>query len=315
MTDRTAWFAQCGWGVFCHYLTSVATSAEEWSGQVDRFDVEGLADQLETIRAPYFFITIGQGSGHYCAPNPTYDRLTGIVPSKCSRRDLVSDLCQALCARGIRLLVYVPADGSNGDPEARRALGMDRHWHDDGWRVTDWSRYRFVTFMRHWEEIVQDWSRRWGHRVCGWWVDGCYHAEVRYPEDGAPNLGTLAAALKAGNPDAIIAFNPGVCTPVIYYSRHDDYAAGEIDRALPECPGAWLEKDGSRVRYHVLSYLGESWCKGAPRFPDELVAGYTRHVIGKGGVITWDVPILKEGRIPDPFLHQLEAIIRSAQWR
>jgi hypothetical protein len=58
----------------------------------------------------------------------------------------------------------------------------------------------------------------------------------------------------------------------------------------------------------VLSYLGESWCKGQPRFPDELVAGYTRHITGKGGVVTWDVPIEVSGLVPDAFLRQLASI-------
>ena len=69
-----------------------------------------------------------------------------------------------------------------------------------------------------------------------------------------------------------------------------------IAAALPECLGAWVERNGHRARYHVLSYLGESWCKGEPRFPDELVVGYTKHVTSKGGVVTWDVPIERSCR-------------------
>ena len=72
--------------------------------QMDGFDAEGLAGQLEQVGASYFVITLGQGSGHYCAPNATYDALTGVTPSKCSRRDLVAALYDALHPRGIRLM-------------------------------------------------------------------------------------------------------------------------------------------------------------------------------------------------------------------
>ena len=317
MQDRAAWFAERGWGVFCCYLGAPPStsggrelSSEAWNAQVDSFDVEGLADQLVSVGAPYFFITVGQGSGHYCAPNPTYDRIAGVRPSKCSRRDLVSDLYEILNPLGIDLLVYTPAGGPWVDFEARKGLGMTLNWNDPGvdLKNSSWAEFRLVELMRNWEAIVRDWSVRWGDKVRGWWVDGCYHADVRYPEAEEPNFKTLAAALRAGNPDAIVAFNPGVLTPVIHYTRHEDYTAGEISAALPECPGPWVKNDGHKARYHVLSYLGETWCKGDPRFPNELVAGYTKHVISRGGIVTWDVPIQKNGLIPEPFVDQLKAL-------
>ncbi|MCE5325451.1 MAG: hypothetical protein LLG01_03455 [Planctomycetaceae bacterium] len=316
MLDKTAWFAQCGWGVFCHYLGSppsthgIGTTADQWNRQVDAFDVAGLAEQLEAAAAPYFFITVGQGSGHYCAPNATYDALTGLTPSKCSRRDLVSDLYDALHGRGIELLVYTTGDGSWGDFEARKGLKLHSHWNDPGGNF-DWDASRNVEFQTNWENVNREWSLRWGTKVRGWWVDGAYHAHVRYPENQPPNFETFAAALRAGNPDAIVAFNPGVKLPVIHYTRHEDFTCGEVADALPACPGAWVEKDGHKARYHLLSYLGSTWCGGAaPRFPDDLAAAYTAYIAGRGGVMTWDVPIEKSGLIPAAFADQLKAIGR-----
>lgn len=73
--------------------------------------------------------------------------------------------------------------------------------------------------------------------------------------------------------------------------------------------GPFVTGTGSHAdRFHILSYLGEDWCKGAPRSPDEMVSGYTRHVVENGGVITWDVPILESGLIPETFMGQLGAI-------
>jgi len=310
---QTEWFANHGWGVFCHYLTSPQTTADEWNRQVDAFDVAGLARQLAAVQARYFFITVGQGSGHYCAPNATYDAIASVRPSKCSRRDLVTDLHAALHPMGVDLLVYAPADGSNADPEARKGLKLSAHWHEAKnfhWQPgAHWQQFRLPEFQSNWEEICRDWARRWGSKIRGWWIDGAYAADVRYPEDEEPNFKSYANALRAGNPDAIIAFNPGVMTPVIHYTDHEDYTAGEISDALPECKGPFVERPGGHAaRYHVLSYLGESWCRGRLRFPDELVCGYTKHVTGKGGVVTWDVPIQKNGLIPEPFLKQLRAL-------
>ncbi|MFH1006087.1 MAG: alpha-L-fucosidase [Candidatus Latescibacterota bacterium] len=310
---NTDWFASHGWGVFCHYLTQAETTADQWNRQVDAFDVAGLARQLQSVGAPYFFLTVTQGSGHYCAPNETYDRIAGIRPSKCSKRDLVLDLYDALHPLGIDLLLYMPADGSNGDMEARKGLGLRKHWHDvkdlDWSFGPEWSMFHQPEYQRNWEEICRDFSLRWGSKVRGWWIDGAYAAHLRYPEDEEPNLRTFAAVLRAGNPDALVAFNPGVHVPVIPYSDHEDFTAGEIAEALPECKGPFVSgSSGIQERYHILSYLGKYWCAGEPRFPDEMVCGYTKHVTSKGGVITWDVPIQRNGLIPEAFVRQLGAI-------
>lgn len=92
---------------------------------MDSFDTEAMARQLEEAGAGYFFITLGQNSGHYCAPNPVYDEITGIRPSKCSRRDFVRDLYQALEPKGIKLLVYLTSGAPAADPEAVEKLEWD----------------------------------------------------------------------------------------------------------------------------------------------------------------------------------------------
>ena len=308
----TEWFAQCGWGVFCHYLIDKDTTADAWNRQVDAFDVAGLAEQLRTIAAPYFFITLGQGSGHYCAPNVTYDEIAGIRPSKCSKRDLVSDLCDALHPLGIQLLVYVPADGSWADHEARKGLKMTAHWNDGPASYTppnpQWSQYRLPEFQRNWEDVCEDWSLRFGSKIRGWWVDGAFGREYRYPEDSPPNLRTYANALRAGNPDALVALNSGVHR-VIHYSDDEDFTAGETSDLLPQCKGPFVSSPtGHKARFHILSYLGESWCDRRVRFPDAMVVGYTKHVVSKGGVITWDVPIEPSGLIPRDVTEQLQLI-------
>lgn len=101
--DRTAWMKEARWGVMNHYLADwiarrekIRMSVEEWNKLIDNFDVEGLANQIESVGVGHYLITIGQNSGYYLSPNATYDSYVGIKPGKCSRRDLVADLYEAL---------------------------------------------------------------------------------------------------------------------------------------------------------------------------------------------------------------------------
>ena len=319
--ETTDWFCQARFGLMTHYLGAPPSTAggaevdaEAWNKQVDAFDVAGLVEQVASTGAGYLLFTLGQNSGHYCSPNATYDRLVGITPSKCSRRDLVAELAKALKPRGVRLLVYLPSGAPAADPVARKKLGW-RWGQPGGWQLPgEPVGGRLAEFQRNWEAIIREWSLRWGKDVAGWWLDGCYFPDQMYRFNDEPNFASFAAALKAGNPDGIVAFNPGVRVPVIGATQHEDYTAGEVnlnqlDKAIAACPGRWLECEGKRLQFHILTYLGISWCRGErPQLPDEEIIRYTRQLVERGGVVTFDVPIAKTGRIPQPFVDQLHAI-------
>jgi hypothetical protein len=178
---------------------------------------------------------------------------------------------------------------------------------------------RLVEFQRKWEAVIREWSLRWKDDVSGWWIDGCYFADEMYRFDDEPNFASFAAALRAGNPQAMVAFNPGVRVPVVVHTEYEDYTAGEVNLAqLPQAvktlPGRWLECDGEKVQAHILTFLGESWCRGErPQWPDEKVADLVRQIKAKGAVVTFDVPIQKNGLIPEPFVSQLRDIAEMAK--
>ncbi|MBN2291768.1 MAG: alpha-L-fucosidase [Pirellulales bacterium] len=324
--EKTDWLRDAKWGVMTHYLGAPPSSeggkeltAEAWNAQIDAFGVPGLVKQLVDTGTKYYLITIGQNSGHYCAPNATYDRLVGIKPSKCSHRDLVADLAKALRPHGIRLMVYLPSGAPAADPVAMKRLGW-RWGFEGGW--PKWGKRtneRLPEFQKKWEAIIREWSLRWGKDVAGWWIDGCYFADEMYRAADAPNFASLAAALKAGNPDAIVAFNPGVKVPVVCLTKHEDYTAGEVPlKQMPEairtCPGRWIERDGSRVQYQLLTYLGDSWCRGEkPQLSDATIIDYVRRLSAQGGAATFDVPIGKNGLIPQPFVDQLKAVGKAVK--
>lgn len=303
--DRAAWMQEARWGVMTHFLhdwimrgARDQMTVENWNALVDGFDVEALADQLKSVGAGYYLISIGQNSGFYLSPNATYDRLTGAAASKCSRRDLVADLAAALQKRGIRLLVYLPA----GAPASDRAAIAALKWQNGPNRNAE--------FQRNWEAVIREWSLRWGSAVSGWWFDGCFWPNQMYRAE-APNFETFAAAARAGNPASALAFCPGQVNRTISLTPYEDYIAGEIDK-----PELWSPKrhadgkiDGARV--HVLTYLGQRWGQGTPRFATDAVTTFTRKVAAEGGFITWDTPVQKNGTFSPDFLAQLKAVGES----
>jgi alpha-L-fucosidase len=294
---------QAGWGVMVHYLAdwkdrdhNLGLNVEKWNELVDRFDVEGLATQLKSVGAGYLIFTTGQNSGYYLAPNPTYDRLTGIKPGKCSRRDLMTDMSAALRPRGLKLIAYLPAGAPNGDRTAREALQWQNGSHPNR------------EFQQKWEQVIRDWSLRWGERIDGWWFDGCYWPNTMYRAKSPPNFESFAAAARAGNPRSAVAFNPGVVPRLISVTPDEDYTAGEINdlTTLTIRRSADGKLDGRQVQ--VLSFLGRTWGRGEPRFTTEEAVKHSRTVRAAGGAITWDVPVQLDGRISEAFLVQLRAI-------
>jgi len=320
--SRADWLKDARWGAFVHFLAdppssmaSAGMSAADWNRRVDGFDCEGLASQLEAAGASYCFLTLGQNSGHFCSPNTTYERLTGVQPCKCSRRDLMMDLHSSLSSRGIRLLAYLPSHAPMHDMEAVRKLKFTPPWDFSQWSPISGS-YSAKDFesvdervsqgQRNWEAVIREWSLRWGSRVKGWWFDGCYFADRMYRHNDAPNFYSFADAARAGNPSGIVAFNGGVLPQIAPLTPAEDYTAGESTDYFP------LGGDDSGlvngVQLHVLTYLGNSWCKGdQPRFSPALTAEITRRIIQRNGVISWDVPISPAGRIPGAFIETLKA--------
>jgi hypothetical protein len=316
---RTDWFKNAQWGVSTRYLTDAGMSAEEWNKRVDAFDVPGLVKQLEAIGCRYYVITLGQNSGHFCSPNAAYDKYAGIQPSKCSKRDLVADISAALAPKGIKVMLYLPCQAPNADPVAQKAFGLPQGAKP---QPID------EAFAKKWAEVIQDWSKRYGKNVVGWWFDGVHSVKPSpRPPLGKSVVGPdgvwwyqrgwwysgfseaiariYADAVRSGNPDSITTFSSGFAWEIRKGTDAEDYTAGEFnDAAWVECEGRWLEGK----QWHMLSHLGRQWGTDRPRFSDEAVIEITRNIIKNEGVVTWDVPIQPSGLIPEPFVKQLTAV-------
>ena len=285
---RTENFRSKRYGVFFHYLCGLQNNANHpnscgkqtsWDECVSDFDVERFADQVADTGAGYVFFTMMQQGETLCAPNSTFDKLTGYAPGEaCSKRDLIAEIADALAARGIDLYLYWTGDGPKLDKRSAEALKIS-------FPVT-------TEFIRYWSDVAAEYGRRYGDKVKGWWTDGCYtwfgHTEE--------TIGILAEGLMAGNPDRILAFNPGIDPKVMAYSIHDDFTAGEQNSfsCLPE-EGRFL----GGAQWHTLSYLGEQWAAPGVRYTAEELAQYIWEAGRLGGVVTIDMVLRRDGSLDE----------------
>ncbi len=304
--DRAAWLRKARFGVMSHYLsdcierndpTAPPMTVERWNNFIDHFDVNALAKQLHEVGADYYLITIGQNSGYYLAPNATYDRIVGITPSHCSRRDLVSDLSAALAKYDIRLMVYLPSGAPDKDAIADKALQWENGAH------------RNAEFQKNWEAVIRDWSQRFGKKVSGWWFDGCYWPDAMYRSAEAPNFASFAAAARTGNPDAIVGFNPGVTPGDLHaLTPAEDYTAGEASD--PNAQSAHPDGHGlvEGATPHVLTYIGSDWARAPKRFTDEQLLAVVRRLKSMGIAVTLEVVIEASGKLPQTFVDQLKTM-------
>ena len=265
---NTDWFSQAKYGVFMHFLPESSPGLK----LVEQFDVNTLAAQLQDLGAGYFVLTLGQNSGYFNSPNASYEKQTGYAPGeRCSSRDLPRDLYQALHAKGIRMMLYLPCQTPNTDARAQKAFGLPQGPSDQPINLA---------FAEKWSQVIQEWSNRYGDKVAGWWFDGGYQ-QIHFNEAIAARY---AAAVKHGNPKAIVTFNPGV--KVIRWTKAEDYTAGELNEPLAVIPAErWL--DGSQ--WHALTYLGGSWMQRNTRFPTDRWVEWARKVTARQGVVTFDM--------------------------
>jgi len=290
----TDWLHAAQWGVFnqgqmaeCQHPP--ITTVRAWNAAVDAYDTEAIANQLQRLGAAYLIHCLGQNSGFYCSPNATYDNIVGHTPSRMSSRDLVLDLYKSLHSRGIHLMVYLPSGAPANDLRACAAL----QWRD--------GKYRLSNFQLMWQNIIAEWSKRWGSKVRGWWFDGCYYGDAMYNFTAAPNWASFAAAARAGNSDSLVAFNPGTQNPIQALAPQEDYTAGEENSGLgiyinsrwTTAPADATEDPNPKVLTQCLTFGGKSWAEGdRPKYTNPELISITNSLINPGGAMTWDMPII-----------------------
>jgi len=303
--NRASWMKDAKWGVMLHYSAAIlasenkldadSISLDKWNDLIDNFDCEGLAKQLSDVGAGYVIITIRHIGGFLMAPNSMYEHYMGQAPSISSNRDLIVDLHHALDQYGIKLITYFPSK-FRFNPAEIKAFAWDR---DDP---------RKAEMYLRWQEVIREFSMRWGDKVSGWWLDGCYTPNTHFRHPDIPNFASMAAAARAGNPNSAVAFNPGVFPRIMSLTPYEDYTAGEINNPESISYRHTFDETIDGRQIHILSYLGRTWGQGDPRFTEEQIIKYSLDVNEQGGAVSWDVPPLRNGTISDDFMKQLVKI-------
>ena len=338
-TMQQNWFKDRKWGVFIHYLSQVQNGeddfhntvghATDWNACVEELDTDLLASQMAEINAGYLVFTIMQGSKYFCAPNETYERLTGLSRGEGTcRRDLIADLIKSLDRYDIPLFLYYTGDGTYMDPEVMQGLyGRAAEIGSDKDHVT-------LPFAQKWAAIMEEYAVRYGDKIKGWWIDGMY------PSIGYENFQYLELyknAARKGNPDALFAANyygcfddtkpwgeegvEGVGNVIFADFYHHlvpatpvcDYTAGEAV-SLDVYPHAQL-LNGAQT--HILSFLGipkhpievyGGWGMPGCKYSEEYLKKYVKQVNDLGGVVSLDVCMYRDGRIDEAQLDVLKSL-------
>ena len=295
----TDWFRQAGSGVFVHYLSGLQNSHESihslgketpWDECVREFDTERFAQAMQEAGAGYVIFTVMQVTRFMIAPNAAYDRISGYAPGEaCATRDLIEDLYQSLSKRGIPLMLYYTGDGPRADPKANAGFGFKPP-------VT-------AEFVQRWTDVAREYSRRYGDKIKGWWVDGCY-PWIGYNNE---NLTLFAQALKAGNPNAIVAFNRGVDPLVLSYTPAEDFTCGEQNRFFDMPAERWLDGE----QWHILSYMGTGWGHPGTQYSKRELREYVFDVTQRGGVVSIDVLLFRDGSLDRSQVEILKEVRRE----
>jgi len=277
---RAEWMSQGSFGLMVHYLVSPAGNTPEertadFNRTVDGFDVPGFLRQFRSTGADWLIFTVGQNTRYYNSPNRFLDAKK---PGHTSRRDLVLEIAKGVKATGRRFIAYLPAE-----------LAAPEELHEAfGWRKDDPTQ---AAFQPNYWAFIRAYSLQYGKDCDGWWFDGCYEWPV-FPNRNLDFAEYIAAA-RAGNPDAITAFNDGAfCVGKIKpVTPLEDYHAGEI---------------------HTL--VDSTFC--GPELPDQhyddaMLINLLKAVKAVGGALTFNLPISDTGKIPDTSIAQMQRLGRA----
>ncbi len=301
----TDWFVKAGYGAWFHFLdltTPRRGPSKSYPEAVDALDVKALASLVEETGAGYLIFTTNHGHPTCPAPIQSWEKYH---PGWTTRRDLISDLADALNARGIKLLLYMNCPGL-GDLDQLGGTAVDS---------PRFSEEKYAAILI---EVFREFGLRYGKRLAGYWLDSWFQTDESYP-----NLpfDKLFDAIKAGNSDRLIAYNYWAF-PV--ETEWQDYWAGELT-FLPaqRFKTRYLDRGaGKGLQAHSAIKLDAPWFHitpdtemEPPLWTAEQLIGYVRSCMEDQAVVSIGVGIFQDGTIGEQsrqLLRTLRRAIRKA---
>lgn len=294
MTNRTDWFYEAKFGLFVHWTTHSLPKEGEKKSHADAikdFQLDTFVSQIVESGAKFVFFTITHADMNVPFALPELDE---IMPGLTSERDLISELADKLEPHGIRLMFYFNGEGST----TPGYMETTRFWEDE--------KYHAEICYKLTEAI----SKKYGKKIHGWWIDCCYEPPICKGRGVRYDYKRYAEALRAGNPDSIVAFNfrgvePWGCD---WGKDIADFQAGEENdiKFLPE----HRFSGESDLQWFALCWMDDFWVHEkegtpTPQHENQKVLDYIKAIKSKGGVFAYNVAPYQEGRISEPTMEQL----------
>ena len=321
--SNTDWMRRAKYGLFMHYQyrillgRSVATkpqfpspsemTADGWNRFVDGFDVRAFAKQAAAGKVGWVLFCIDD---HYfawpCSPNKAFEQFTGYSPGeKCSRRDLIRELADALNAVGVKLICYFA--GLNGymkEPRVYEGLA------DDGNNQTAPS----AESRRRRLAVLNEYCDRFGDKIAGWWFDGI---ELNSYRDLPGDWSTIGSIVRTANPKAVIAFSFGGDEHACIRGGVDDYTGGDTGSKhdLTRLTPSRLPAKGG-ILWHGKIYCGNIYHGqgNSNQFTDDSLIDWINICNRQGGVCTLDWPFdPKNGLLRDFGFEQLQRMAAAVK--
>jgi hypothetical protein len=325
----TSWMTKGKYGIFMHYQyrillgysiwtkpqfpNAAQMTAAEWNRLVDGFEAKGFAAQMAEAKVGWVMFCLDD---HYfawpCAPNRTFSELTGYAPGeKCSRRDLIMDVANALNAEGIKLICYFA--GLNGymkEPKVTAGL-MDEvsgrgEFNEKIPPPAEGRRRRLV--------VLKEYADRYQDKIAGWWFDGI---ELGTYNGKLHDWREIDSIVHAPNPKAVIAFSYGANEQACVRKGIDDFTGGDT----------WSKQDLKRLTparlpaQEGILWQGKIYCGNVyhgqgdgNQFSDQELIDWVSTCTRQGGVCTLDWPFdPKTGLLKDFGLAQLKSIAQAVK--
>jgi hypothetical protein len=305
------WFAACPFGVSTHWTAlSQTVRPADWRpfpDTVASLDIERFADRIAATGASYLIFTSCHALQWLAAPCQAIDR---VLVQRTHRRDMVGELARACRARNVHLILYYNHSCNQGDdPAWEHAVGF----HADDKRP----------FIANILAIVREMGERYGPLLKGWWFDSCFSLDQRGPRWGGPGMkynipvpwDDWSAAAKAGHPDRLVSFSPGMLRYYLYTDRQD-YEWGEAND-LVAVPAAQFTPDGLQA-HRWICLDNTDWVHTryhqplvAPRFALQHLAAYVKAARRVSVPVTFNIDVDRNGE----FLPETIQLLRELRAR
>jgi len=284
---NTDWLAHAAYGVMFHWTSESKPRHGDplpYQRAVEAFNVAAFAEMVSGTGAKYVIFTVNHAQPHCPAPIKAWER---IHPGSTTKRDLLSEIAQALEARKIRLMLYF---ASHTVGKLRVATGPE--------------------YLRIHKEILQEIGQRYGTRVAGYWFDGWYQTLEAYPEIDPHDL---LPDVRAGNPARLVAFNSWIY-PV--ETPWQDYWAGEVGDIVQPATSRYDASNAAvGLQSHFLLYADAPWVHSLPdaemeplRFSDDSLIDFVKKNAEKEAAVTINLGIYQDGSIGDAARRQMAAL-------